>query len=136
MHFMPCEDLDFSAWPISAQCCILYRNQSFDFHCKSNDWFLYGMPHLAEMCQCLGFDTLHWLMFFFLLFTYIIVVNLCRKHLSQFCQRNTFYMCGGILNKRDRDCIVRFSITIWFENISNTRCTFINTASNMLTFYG
>ena len=29
--------------PILAQCCIPYRNQSFDLNCKSNDWFLYGM---------------------------------------------------------------------------------------------
>ena len=41
---------------ISAQCCISYRNQSFDLLrkviqllSKSNDWFLYEMQHLAEM---------------------------------------------------------------------------------------
>ena len=31
----------FRLQPISAQCCISYRNQLFDFHSKSNDWFLY-----------------------------------------------------------------------------------------------
>ena len=36
-------------WHISAQCCILYINQSFDLHCKSNDWFLQIMQHWAEM---------------------------------------------------------------------------------------
>ena len=35
--------------PISAQCCISYRNQSFDLQCKSNDWFLYRTQHWAEM---------------------------------------------------------------------------------------
>ena len=34
---------------ISAQCCISYRNQSFDLHCKSNYWFLYEIQHWAEM---------------------------------------------------------------------------------------
>ena len=36
---------------ISAQCCISYGNQSFDFHCKSNDWFRYEMQHWAETAQ-------------------------------------------------------------------------------------
>ena len=35
--------------PISAQCGILYRNQSLDLHCKSDDWSLYVMQHWAEM---------------------------------------------------------------------------------------
>ena len=29
--------------------CISYRNQLFDFLCKSNDWFLYQMQHWAEI---------------------------------------------------------------------------------------
>ena len=35
--------------PFSAQCCISYRNQSFDLKCKSNNWFLREMQHWAEM---------------------------------------------------------------------------------------
>ena len=35
--------------PDSAQHCISYRNQSFDLHCKSNDWFLYEMLRRVEM---------------------------------------------------------------------------------------
>ena len=34
--------------PISALCCVSYRNQSYDLHCKSNDWFLYETQHWAE----------------------------------------------------------------------------------------
>ena len=34
---------------IIAQCCISYKNQSFDLHYNSNDWFLYEMQHWAEM---------------------------------------------------------------------------------------
>ena len=30
---------------ISSQYLISYRNQSFDLHCKSNDWFLYGIKY-------------------------------------------------------------------------------------------
>ena len=30
-------------------CCVSYRNQSIDLHCKSNDWFLYEMQLWAEM---------------------------------------------------------------------------------------
>ena len=37
------------SYPISAQFYISNRNQSFDVQCKSNDWFLYEMQHLAEM---------------------------------------------------------------------------------------
>ena len=36
-------------YPISAKCCISYRNQSSDLLCKSKDWFLYEMPHKAKM---------------------------------------------------------------------------------------
>ena len=36
---------------ISAQCCISYRSQSFNYQGKSNDWFLYGMQHWDEMSQ-------------------------------------------------------------------------------------
>ena len=45
--------------PSSAQCCIPYRNQSFDLHCKSNDWFLYEIEHWAEMgnCVCVHFTS-------------------------------------------------------------------------------
>ena len=31
------------------QRCVSYRNQSFDFHSKSNDWFLYEMQRWTEM---------------------------------------------------------------------------------------
>ena len=34
---------------LSAQCCVLYRNQSFNLHYKSNDWFQYEMQHWVEM---------------------------------------------------------------------------------------
>ena len=34
--------------PNSALCCISYRNQLFDLHCKLNDWFLYKMQNWAE----------------------------------------------------------------------------------------
>ena len=34
---------------ISTKCSILYKNQSYDLRCKSNDWFLYKMQHWAEM---------------------------------------------------------------------------------------
>ena len=30
-------------------CCIQYRNQSFDFHYKTNDWFLYEMHYWVEI---------------------------------------------------------------------------------------
>ena len=45
-HFFPVICMD---QPISAQCCISYRNQSFDLHSKSNDWCLYEMLHWADM---------------------------------------------------------------------------------------
>ena len=35
--------------PISAQRCILCRNQIFDLYYKSSDWFLYEMQHWAEV---------------------------------------------------------------------------------------
>ena len=38
--------------PSSPQCCIPYRNQSFDLHRKSNDWFLYEIEHWTEMGNC------------------------------------------------------------------------------------
>ena len=41
------------AYPILAQRCISYGNQSFDLNCKSNDWFLYEMQHWAEMDKVL-----------------------------------------------------------------------------------
>ena len=31
------------------QCCISYRHQSFDSHCKSAEWFPYEMHHWAQM---------------------------------------------------------------------------------------
>ena len=34
---------------IPVQYCISYRNQSFDLHCKSNDWFLYEMQHWPKI---------------------------------------------------------------------------------------
>ena len=34
---------------ISAQCCISYRNYSFDLQDKSNGWFVCEMQHLTEM---------------------------------------------------------------------------------------
>ena len=34
---------------ILAQCCITYRNQSFDLQCKLNDLFLYEMQQKAKM---------------------------------------------------------------------------------------
>ena len=37
------------ALPVSVKYCISYRNQSFDLQSESNDWFLYGMQHWAEM---------------------------------------------------------------------------------------
>ena len=33
----------------SNQCCISYRNQSFDWHCILNDWFLHEMQYWAKM---------------------------------------------------------------------------------------
>ena len=33
---------------LAAQCCILYRNQTFDLLCKSNHWCLYEMQHSVE----------------------------------------------------------------------------------------
>ena len=30
---------------ISAQCCISYKNHSFNLQCKTSDWFLYEMQH-------------------------------------------------------------------------------------------
>ena len=38
-------------WAIQAQCCASYRNKSFDWQCKSNDWFIYEI-------QCLGWNGL------------------------------------------------------------------------------
>ena len=35
--------------PISAQCCISYRNQAFVLLCKGNDWFLCEIQHWFEM---------------------------------------------------------------------------------------
>ena len=32
-------------YPISAQSCVSYRNQSFFLLCKTNDWFLYETQH-------------------------------------------------------------------------------------------
>ena len=34
---------------ILAQYCIPYRTWTFGRQCKSNDWFIYGVQHLAEM---------------------------------------------------------------------------------------
>ena len=31
------------------QCCIWYRNQSFDLLCKTNNWFLCELQHWTEM---------------------------------------------------------------------------------------
>ena len=31
------------------QCCISYRNQSFDFPFKINGWFLYEIQHGTEV---------------------------------------------------------------------------------------
>ena len=39
--------------PISAQCYVWCRNQSFDLQCISNGWFLYEMQHWIEMCYYL-----------------------------------------------------------------------------------
>ena len=36
-------------YPISAQCYIPHKNQSFDFQYKTNDSFLYEMQHWTEM---------------------------------------------------------------------------------------
>ena len=35
--------------PISAQCCVTDKNQSFDLQGKPKDWFQYQIQHLAEM---------------------------------------------------------------------------------------
>ena len=32
-----------------SQCCILYRNESYDLQFKSDDWFLNRMQDWAEM---------------------------------------------------------------------------------------
>ena len=45
METNTCSKLLKSTKPISTQCCISYRNQLFDFQCKSNDWFLYELQH-------------------------------------------------------------------------------------------
>ena len=37
---------------ISSQYLISYRNQSFDLHCKSNDWFLYGIKYWDFHLKC------------------------------------------------------------------------------------
>ena len=36
--------------PISAQCCLSFKNQSFNLQGNSNDWFPYEMQHWVEMC--------------------------------------------------------------------------------------
>ena len=38
-------------WPISAQCCVSYINQSFgfDLQSKTDDWFLYETEHWTEV---------------------------------------------------------------------------------------
>ena len=43
------EKLEISPLPISGQCCVSYRNQSFFFLCKTNDWFLYETQHFIKM---------------------------------------------------------------------------------------
>ena len=46
---IPCEGPGTNASePISAQCCISHRNQSFDLQDKLNDWFLYETQRRAE----------------------------------------------------------------------------------------
>ena len=61
LFLFQCVPVFFVFLPISAQCCISYRNQSFDLqcisyrnqssdlHCKSNDCFLHEMQHWAEL---------------------------------------------------------------------------------------
>ena len=43
------ENNRYAVSPISAQCCALYRNQSFVLACKSNDLFLYETQYWSEM---------------------------------------------------------------------------------------
>ena len=46
------KDLQLIFWrltKLSGHNCISYRNQSFDIQRKSDDWFLYGIQHWAEM---------------------------------------------------------------------------------------
>ena len=40
---------NITSYPISVQCCVSYRNQSFFLLCKTNDWFLYETQQWAEM---------------------------------------------------------------------------------------
>ena len=35
--------------PVTTNCFIPYKNQSFNLHCISNDWFLHEMHHWVEM---------------------------------------------------------------------------------------
>ena len=55
MSFTHCHINDLTSFDLNglklfpAQCCILYRNQSFDLQWKSNDWGLNEMQHLAQM---------------------------------------------------------------------------------------
>ena len=37
--------------PISAQCCISYRNQSFDLFSKTNEWFPFEMQYYCLMLK-------------------------------------------------------------------------------------
>ena len=39
------EHVNVSGKSVMVQCYIPHRNQSFDLHCKSNDWFLYEMQY-------------------------------------------------------------------------------------------
>ena len=53
----------FCPYPITAQCCPLYRIQSFQLYSKSNDWFLYVMQHWGEM-ECSDYRKSHFPMSF------------------------------------------------------------------------
>ena len=45
LYFSHKLDFYLRSQPISVQCCISYRNQSFDLHCKSNNWSQYEEDH-------------------------------------------------------------------------------------------
>ena len=56
-------DFYFRTQPISVQCCISYRNQSFDLHCKSNNWFQYEEDRWAERGENPQFENQNYLKF-------------------------------------------------------------------------
>ena len=58
--------------PISVQCSISYRKQSFDLHSKSNNWFLYEMQHWAEVGLVRMMN----------LYMFLIAKNTCRISLN------------------------------------------------------